>query len=197
MNLLAHSFLSFDQKPILIGNYLGDFVKGKSYQNLPADIQKGVLLHRFIDELADNHLEAKKTKKYFLEDYGHYSAVLVDIYYDHILATQWHDFHTKDLSEFVDEVYTILSLSVGNLNSSAQYALGFMVQSNWLLNYQFKKGIKSTLKGISHRSKYAPYLQNSYGLFERHQKEITNQFRIFMPEMIKACRNFLELDRIS
>ena len=55
MNFLAHSYLSGSDQKILVGNFIGDFVKGKQYENYDDSIQKGIILHREIDYYTDKH----------------------------------------------------------------------------------------------------------------------------------------------
>lgn len=45
MNFLAHFFLSNKIENIVIGNFLGDFVRGNKYKDYPEEIAKGILLH--------------------------------------------------------------------------------------------------------------------------------------------------------
>ena len=83
MNFLAHIYLSGEDTPLMIGNFIGDFVKGNEYKNFPADIQNGVLLHREIDSYTDSHEIVLESKKRLREKYRHYSGVITDIFYDH------------------------------------------------------------------------------------------------------------------
>jgi acyl carrier protein phosphodiesterase len=55
MNYLAHFYLSGENENILLGNYIGDSVKGKDYLKYPAEIAKGILLHREIDTFTDKN----------------------------------------------------------------------------------------------------------------------------------------------
>lgn len=55
MNYLAHIFLSGADRQIQVGNFIGDFVKGKNYQQYPEKIREGILLHRQIDTFTDSH----------------------------------------------------------------------------------------------------------------------------------------------
>ena len=50
MNVLAHIYLSGDSDKIIIGNYIGDYVKGKDYLKYPDLIRKGII---FIGILMD------------------------------------------------------------------------------------------------------------------------------------------------
>ena len=56
MNYLAHAYLSGNDIPLSVGNFIADSVKGKKYLSYPAKIIRGILLHRAIDHYTDNHL---------------------------------------------------------------------------------------------------------------------------------------------
>ncbi|MEQ8424061.1 MAG: DUF479 domain-containing protein, partial [Cyclobacteriaceae bacterium] len=90
MNFLAHIYLSGDNAQLMIGNFIGDFVKGK---NLSArynpDVVLGIELHRAIDEYTDSHDVVQKSKVRLRPKYRHYSGVIVDMFYDHFLAKNW------------------------------------------------------------------------------------------------------------
>ena len=58
MNYLGHLVLSGDNDEVLFGNFIADAVKGNSYYNWSANVQKGILLHRLIDDFTDKNLSA-------------------------------------------------------------------------------------------------------------------------------------------
>ncbi|HVZ26147.1 MAG TPA: hypothetical protein VG842_08840, partial [Sediminibacterium sp.] len=86
MNYLAHAYLSFRQPEILVGNMISDFVKGKKQFMYPANIQKGIRLHRAIDAFTDTHPATREAKKILEPAAGRYAAAFMDIVYDHFLA---------------------------------------------------------------------------------------------------------------
>ncbi|GIS88192.1 MAG: hypothetical protein CM1200mP18_09020 [Gammaproteobacteria bacterium] len=49
MNYLAHLYLSGDIEDLVIGNFIGDAVRGDQYKRLKPAVQAGVRLHREID----------------------------------------------------------------------------------------------------------------------------------------------------
>ena len=93
MNYLAHAYLSFNKPAILTGNMISDFVKGKTKYNYPAEIQKGIQLHRLIDAFTDFHPATAKAKKIFHAQYRLYSGAFVDVVYDHFLACDSIQYH--------------------------------------------------------------------------------------------------------
>ena len=65
MNYLAHAYLSFGHKEVLTGNMISDFVKGKARFQYPEGIQKGIMLHRAIDDFTDTHPATAIAKEIF------------------------------------------------------------------------------------------------------------------------------------
>ena len=55
MNHVAHCFLSYPDAELLFGNFIGDYVKGRTWQDYPEGVQRGILLHRAIDVFTDTH----------------------------------------------------------------------------------------------------------------------------------------------
>ena len=105
MNFLAHSFLSFGDPDLVVGNYLGDFVKNRQIPKLPEAVQSGVLLHRAIDSFTDRHHLVKKATKLLHADFSKYAPVVLDIYFDYILSKHWPQFHHQDLRHFCFVTY--------------------------------------------------------------------------------------------
>lgn len=89
MNHVAHCFLSYPDEEVLFGNFIGDFVKGKSWQDFMPEIQKGILLHRAIDAFTDNHPVARTSAGRIRRFAGRYAAPVTDILYDYLLIRNW------------------------------------------------------------------------------------------------------------
>src|SRR5687768_11261936 len=105
MNFLAHLHLSGENEEIKIGNFIADFVKGKNYDHYPAGIRQGIIIHRHIDYFTDTHPIVLESKQRLYSTYHKYSAVIVDVFYDHFLATKWDDFSEIPLFDFASEFY--------------------------------------------------------------------------------------------
>ena len=96
MNFLAHIYLSGTNPKTMVGNFIGDFVKGRNVlEQFEADIAKGIELHRSIDEFTDHHPVVQISKMRLRPKYRHYAAVIVDIFYDHLLSRFWSNYHDR------------------------------------------------------------------------------------------------------
>ncbi len=81
MNFIAHLFLSDNNEALMVGNYIGDAIKGNTYIDYPENIRNGILLHRQIDKFTDDHRISKEIKKLFTQKYHKYAGVVVDLVY--------------------------------------------------------------------------------------------------------------------
>ncbi len=183
MNFLAHIYLSGHNEQIILGNFIADHVKGKSYKSYSAGIQKGILLHRAIDSYTDSHPIFKKSKKRLVPRYGHYSAVIVDILYDHFLAKNWSDYSKQDLELFVDDFYEILEKNFDILPEPVKYLTPFMIADNWLVSYSTTKGIKKVLEGMNRRTRNRSKMNNAVDELAQYYKEFSREFRLFFEDL--------------
>ena len=76
MNFLAHIYLSGGDEKTIIGNFIGDFVKGNQILNFEKEVMNGILLHREIDRFTDDHPIVLESKKRLWETYHHYSITI-------------------------------------------------------------------------------------------------------------------------
>ena len=105
MNFLGHIFLSPDDEEILLGNFIADSVKGNPSKVYSGKIAEGIRLHRAIDDFTDSHPLVKSGVERFRATQGRFSPVVIDVVYDHVLASNWHRFHPRELDGFTQEVY--------------------------------------------------------------------------------------------
>ena len=59
----------------------------------------------------------------------------------------------------------------------------YMRQQNWLVNYQFKEGIKNAFGGLVRRAKYLYESDIGYRIFEENYVELKNCYEEFFPEL--------------
>ncbi len=136
MNFLAHIYLSNDDPKIMVGNFIGDFVKGRNFsQQYEPAIAKGIELHRLIDDYTDRHPVVHQSKLKLREKYRHYAAVIVDIFYDHFLSKNWNDYHSIPLALFAQATYETIASHQSVLPITVKGMLPYMIKDKWLFNY--------------------------------------------------------------
>ncbi|MGB3466390.1 MAG: acyl carrier protein phosphodiesterase [Cyclobacteriaceae bacterium] len=191
MNFLAHIYLSGEDVPLMMGNFMGDFIKGNEYKKFSPAIQKGILLHREIDFYTDSHGIVLESKKRLRRKYRHYAGVITDIYYDHFLASNWHAYHKKDLRSFTEEFYRTMDENRSLLPDKVNYVLYHMKKDNWLYHYRTLEGIGRALYGLSRRTKFNSKMDESVEELEKDYELYKEEFDSFFPELTLQCEKFI------
>ncbi|UII29791.1 ACP phosphodiesterase [Fulvivirga ulvae] len=183
MNFLAHLYLSGNDEEIMVGNFIGDFVKGKAYEVYSINIQRGIMLHRHIDEYTDHHEIVSNSKKRLWNKYRHYAGVIVDMFYDHFLAANWSAFHQTPLADYAQYVYKLMLSHESRLPKGVRYMLPFMIDHNWLLSYANKDGIHNALSGMARRTTFTSRMDEAIADLDNHYDEFESEFQAFFPDL--------------
>jgi acyl carrier protein phosphodiesterase len=188
LNFLAHIFLSGDDDQLMIGNFIADFVKGKKKDLYPERIKKGIELHRMIDDFTDHHPVVEESKKRLRSNYGKYSGVIVDLYHDHFLAANFHEYSQEDLTKYSSRVYITLQANHDLLPEGVQYFLPFMIERNWLLNYATVDGIGRALTGLGRRVSFPNKMDQAVNDLRAGYDFYLDDFNRFFPQLITFAK---------
>jgi len=151
MNWLAHLLLAENDAELSLGNLLGDLVKGEKRKTLNQKLQRGLECHQAIDIFTDQHSVVKHSKKLISPEYRRFAGILVDVFYDHILANNWDNYSEIPLIEFTTNAYSSWTTYLDDIPSYSQAVIHRMIAENWLYSYRRIEGIESTLARISSR----------------------------------------------
>lgn len=83
MNYLAHLHIAEASDSNLLGNLLGDFVKGNPSEQFSEDIVQGIRLHRWVDAYTDSHEVMILAKALFPSTTRRFSPIALDMFWDH------------------------------------------------------------------------------------------------------------------
>lgn len=183
MNFLAHLYLSLHSKPVMVGNFIADTVRGSHLELYPQDIQLGIKVHRSIDTFTDSHPLVLQTRELLYSDFGKYAGVVQDVFYDHFLAINWSLYTNEALNHFVNEAYTVLESNREWMNTRALRTLTYMHAQDWLNNYAKPEGIDRSLKGLAYRAKFDSHMENAMPAFRHHFDAMNSHFKTFFPEL--------------
>jgi acyl carrier protein phosphodiesterase len=160
MNHLAHFVLSGDDTDLAIGNFVADFITNRQLPDFTEGVQRGIWLHREIDAFTDAHPVVKQSTKRLHPFHHKYSPVIVDVYYDFLLAKNW------------DKLF---ELKIKNLELKTQATE--LSQGALIFNSQFL--IQNTPSVI-----LPIFVKNAYNLLTDRIKEMPERLQTFLPRMI-------------
>lgn len=193
MNFLAHIYLSgISDERMMIGNFIGDKVKGKQIEEYPADIRRGLLIHREIDSYTDTHEVTSRIKRRFQNVAGHYSGVVTDIVYDYCLAKTWEKWYNKrTLSRFSIDCYMILIKNWYCIPSEMHQFVIQFISTRRLTNYAHESGVESTLKKMHNSKDSFPDISREVRkIVHEDYSEILKDFEEFFPQIKEHIREY-------
>ncbi|KGK11936.1 ACP phosphodiesterase [Vibrio navarrensis] len=190
MNFLAHLHLAQFAGSNLLGNLLGDFVKGDPYPHYPKVIADGIRLHRRIDSFTDQHDLLSECKMHFPVELRRFAPIALDLFWDHCLARHWSNYHPQTLEDFV-------VLAQRAVNDAPQVALPhrFVLVNDkiwsgrWLQSYQSMQNIEFALSRMSQRSPRMAPLSECGMTLARHYPFFVEQFAHLYPEVMTYALN--------
>ncbi len=153
MNFLAHAFLAGGHPELVVGGVIGDWIKGPLPGTLPDDLARGVALHRAIDSFAETHPAFCASRTRVSPARRRYAGVLVDIFYDHLLALNWAIHHEQPLEDFSASVYDQIARRMPQIPETAHRAMTFMAAEDWFVSYSGLDGIATVLARMSRYAK--------------------------------------------
>jgi acyl carrier protein phosphodiesterase len=191
MNFLAHIYLSGDDELIRIGNFMADGIRGHDYLQYHPNIQKGVVLHRAIDTFTDAHPIFRKSKHRLHDKYGHYSGVIIDIFYDHFLAKNWSIYSNDSLEDVARVFYDSLQVNYAVLTERTKGMMPYMIARNWLVSYATLDGLAMILFQMDHRTKNRVDMHLSINELKEFYREFEEEFTSFFEELRAHCQQKL------
>ncbi|HAA26966.1 MAG TPA: DUF479 domain-containing protein [Cyanobacteria bacterium UBA8553] len=184
MNYLAHLYLADDSPESIVGNLLGDFLKGQGTEGYCDEIKKGIRLHQNVDTYTDSHPIVRESKRLISPGNRRYAGILIDVFYDHFLAKNWLNYSTVSLQDFTVKVYNILQSYQEILPASLKRGLPQMITKNLLMSYAEISGINMALQRLSLRLKRENNLGTAKEELVANYENFEVNFSQFFPELI-------------
>jgi len=195
MNFLAHIYLSGDDDLIKIGNFMGDYVKGNAYQMYPDNIQKGIRLHRSIDSFTDRNRTAIKAKELFYVQYHKYAGIVIDILYDHFLASNWNRFSDVPLNDYAQNFYSLMLKYEFMMPTEVQVFIPKLIANDRLYSYRTVEGIGSVLSTMSKYTSLPDYSEFAILTLKENYSFLEENFFTFFAEIIYYVQNVYKIEQ--
>ena len=156
------------------------------------------MLHRHIDAFTDAHPIVKQSTKRLHTFHHKYSPVIVDIYYDFLLAKNWEKYSKGDPSVwndeirlFVDKMYNILTNRKLELPLKLRNRLPYMIADDWLMRYTTFEGLHGAFLRIEKAAAFPGNFGNAAEHLEMFLDEFDAEFNVFFPDLQKHVQEFI------
>ncbi len=190
MNFLAHLFLGPRDPEQALGSLLGDFVRGPVNKlELPEGVRQGIWLHRRIDSFTDAHSLVATSRTRVSSERRRYAGIMIDMFYDHLLARHWDRFADQPINEFTAQMYAQLLAQRSIIPANAWPVISRMAEHDWLGSYARMAVMHRALDNIALRVRRANPLPGSAHELERDYAGFEADFLAFMPQVIAFARS--------
>lgn len=190
MNFLFHMYLSGDDHELLVGNFMGDFVKGPLGDDYPPRIRQGLMLHRKIDSFAQRDTDFQTSRLRLSPDFGLYRGVLVDLFYDHFLAKEWDSWSDTPFQDYISWARSAVEKHLAIMPKQLQESVP-VIFNELLPSYKSIAGTEAALNRMSRRVKRSNPLAEGGAELTRHYEELKADFERFTPTAQRFAADFI------
>jgi acyl carrier protein phosphodiesterase len=189
LNFLAHLHLADGDPGDMTGGVAADFVRNPDLHLLAPDVLRGVMLHRLIDGFTDRHPTTLRSISRVAPKMGWFGGIVIDIYYDHILAREWARYSSESLADFAARSYRVLESGHVALPEDARDFMRKFIDEDRLNRYATLDGIEDTLARVSRViAKRIPNraipLTDAMPILIARDADIAADFHEFYPELM-------------
>ncbi len=190
MNFLFHMLLSGDDDLILVGNFMGDFVKGPLSDRFPERITQGITLHRRIDSYAGRDDLFRQSRRRLDPYYGLYRGVLVDLFYDHFLVRDWNNWSDEPFDRYLARTRSIIESQQAELPKRLQEFVPIIFDT-LLPSYGTIAGIGYALERISRRVPRDNPMAGAEKELELNYDGLRADFSGFLPGVLRYSQDLI------
>ena len=183
MNYLAHLYLSGESDEIILGNFIGDFVKGNKYQKYPEQVAFGIQLHRSIDTFTDRHHHVREFIELLRPGYGRYSGIVADVFMDHFLASNWNNYSIYSLRQFSKHAHAVFLSNFLLLPFRVKQFLPFLIQHKRFESYAHRENLFHVLEIMSNRTSLPNNGTWALQILNQEYNQFSTLFRSFFAEI--------------
>jgi acyl carrier protein phosphodiesterase len=185
VNHLAHALVAHRTGTSITGNLMGDFVKGRPEDTLDGGLLEGVRLHRRVDAFTDDHPAFERCRARVRPELRRFAGILVDVWWDHVLARDWDEYGPEPLPRFARRVYADIALHRQALPPRMFRFVEYMVSTDLLVAYASPEGLARALYGMSQRMRRENPLAEGAAEFDRIAEGVAADFREFLPDLLE------------
>lgn len=186
MNYLAHLYIAEATETSHAGALLGDHVRGRLDGKLGPGVEAGIHLHRRVDTFTDSHPLVLDSFRCLAPPFRRYAGILVDIYFDYLLARTWSARHALPLDRFVEVATTRVR---EQWPIDAPFPVQRLDPLPVLLNsYRHPAGIVDALKRVDQRLSRPSPLPHAWEYLQARDNELATAFEAFFPELLAFAR---------
>jgi acyl carrier protein phosphodiesterase len=123
-----------------------------------------------------------------MSDLPKVGPIAVDLYFDHLLARNWMQFHQTEYTSFLNEFYEHETDFHDHYPETFLDFMNKLRTHQWMNHYPTKYGLMKSCEGVAKRISFETKLPIAHLVFDQMETQIEDAFHGFMSD---AKREFL------
>lgn len=189
MNFLGHFYTARGDDLLMVGSFLGDFLKGR-VESHPSELIAGLRLHRRVDRIVDTAPPFRSIARSLRPASGRYATVSADIVCDHLLASGWDRYEARSLEEFVAECHRVLEEQIRRIPPLPARVARRLIDESWLLSYASVDGLVASVRRLESRIGVGVGAEEIGSIVEKNRAELTALFGELMGALTESVDTF-------
>ncbi len=182
MNHLAHIALSPPHAACMVGNVMGDFVRGRAVAEGSDELSRGIRLHRCIDRWTDEDPVFRRGRARLDPPFRRYAGILLDVYYDHFLARHWSAYGPGDsLNDYTARAYATLAQWQSRMPPAMSLYVDRLRYHDGLAASRSLAGVSAQLGALARRMRRPGPLAQGVAPLREHYEALEQDFHAFYP----------------
>ncbi|MCK0538126.1 acyl carrier protein phosphodiesterase [Alcanivorax quisquiliarum] len=186
MNYFAHLVLAQPTVASKVGNLMGDFMRGVREEQLPPAVRQGLLNHRLVDRVTDEHPLVIESRRLFSPERRRFAGVALDVVFDHFLVRHWDRIYATPLSAEIHRDYRWLREGAILMPAPMRLITRRMAQHDWFSQYGDLGNIGLALDRIAARIRFANRFTGIIEEVDQHYAELEEVFLTLYPVLQQA-----------
>jgi acyl carrier protein phosphodiesterase len=183
LNHLAHALLATPDDDMILGSLIADFLRGAVDPAMARGVRVGIALHRSVDVYTDAHPEVAAARARFEPPYRRYAGILLDMWFDHLLARDWARYGDGSLHAFSQHVQALLVQREAEVPQRMHSFVRYLHAHDLPERYREREAMADALHGLSMRLSRANPLGDSLPLLEALAAPLEAHFAAFFPDL--------------
>jgi len=193
LNFLAHLLLAGNDEDLRLGAMLGDFVRGKrALKTYDAGVQKGIMLHRFIDARTDSMPGIVELRGWFQPPFRRYAGIIIDLAFDHELALHWDRYSEVSLGEYDQGVREMLARNEPLLPERLKAFMRYADRRGLFAAYRRESEILHSLRGLGRRLSRENPLHRTQEVWSDFKPLVSARFERLFDEIQRDVAGWLK-----
>ncbi len=183
MNFLAHGTLASAHDDLMVGGFLGDFVKGPVPNELPELIGRGVRLHRRIDAFSNTQPHIRASVERLPAQFRRLAPPFIDLLADHFLAADFERLHGEDLEAFTQRFYAALRNRDSLLKGHARRYFEYIQATHSFTRYRSVDAVEQAFSRIALRLGHTEAVAPMMLRMEQQYEDLRADFERYYPHL--------------